>query len=88
MVVLPVSGWVMISAAATRRPFSWYGVFPLPYINIRDKAVGAFAHESHEVLGYAMIALLVLHVAAALKHHFLDRSRLIARMWPERAASR
>jgi cytochrome b561 len=89
MVVMPMSGWLMISAAAERKPLNWYGFFPLPYLPVQgQKGLGGFAHETHEVLGYAMIALLVLHVAAALKHHFLDNSRLLLRMWPHRAVSR
>ena len=83
VIVLPLTGWLMISAAAERRPFNWYGLFGLPYLPVQgNKALGGFSHEAHEVLGYVMIALIVLHVAAALKHHFADRTRLIARMWP------
>jgi cytochrome b561 len=89
MIVLPLTGWLMISAAAERRPFNWYGLFGLPYLPVQgNKALGGFSHEAHEVLGYVMIALIALHVAAALKHHFADRTRLIARMWPGGAAAR
>lgn len=88
MIVLPLSGWLMISAAGQRKPFSWYGLFGLPYLPVQgDKAMGGFAHETHEVLGYAMIALIALHVAAALKHHYFDQTRLLARMWPRRSAT-
>jgi cytochrome b561 len=90
MVVLPMSGWLMVSVSSHRKPLNWYGLFDLPYLPVQGaKAIGGFAHETHETLGYAMIALIVLHVAAALKHHYFDRTRLIARMWPaEVAASR
>lgn len=90
MVALPLTGWLFISAAAERKPFNWYGFFDLPYLPVQgDKALGAFNHEAHEILGFVMIGLIVLHVAAALKHHFADGSRLIARMWPGgNAASR
>ena len=85
MIVMPLSGWLMISAGAPRKPFSWYGMFDLPFLPVQgDKALGDAAHEAHEVLGYAMIALIVLHVLAALKHHFFDQTRLIHRMWPGR----
>ena len=88
MVVLPMSGWLMVSASAARKPLSWYGLFGLPYLPVEgDKALGGFAHEPHEILGYAMIALIVLHVAAALKHHYGDRTRLLARMWPGQVAA-
>ena len=87
MLALPLSGWTMISAAASHRPLTWYGLFELPYLPVQGaRAVGNMAHEVHEVLGYAMIALLALHVLAALKHHFLDGTRLMMRMWPGQVA--
>ena len=87
MIAIPVTGWLMISAPAERRPFHWYGVFDLPYLPVQgNKSLGDFAHEGHEILGYAMIALLVLHVAGALKHHFADAPGFIRRMWPARGA--
>jgi cytochrome b561 len=88
MVVMPLSGWLMISAPAERKPLLWYGFFDLPYLPVQGhKTLGGFAHETHEVLGYALIALIVLHAGAALKHHFFDQSRLITRMWPGRVAA-
>lgn len=89
MIVLPLTGWLMVSASATRRPFNWYGLFDLPFLPVQgNKAFGGFSHEAHELLGYATIALLSLHILAALKHHFFDGTRLIARMWPGPAAIR
>jgi cytochrome b561 len=89
MIILPLTGWLMISASETRRPFSWYWLFDLPYLPVRgDKALGGFAHEAHEVLGYTMIALLLLHISAAIKHHFIDNTRLISRMLPGKTAAR
>jgi len=90
MVILPLSGWLMVSASTSRKPLSWYGLFGLPYLPVQgDKALGGVAHETHETLGYVMIALIALHLTAALKHHYADRTRLIARMWPGQfAASR
>ncbi|HEU4967495.1 cytochrome b [Sphingomonas sp.] len=88
MIVLPLSGWLMVSASANRKPLNWYGLFGLPYLPFEgDKAVRGFAHEAHEILGYTMMALIVLHVAAALKHHYSDRTRLLARMWPGQVAA-
>jgi cytochrome b561 len=89
MVALPLTGWLFISAAAERKPFSWYGLFGLPYLPVQgDKAVGGSMHEAHEILGYALIALIVLHIAAALKHQFFDGTREIARMWPGASVTR
>lgn len=83
MIGIPVSGWLMISAAGERRPFHWYGFFDLPYLPVQgNEAVGSSAHGAHEVLGYALIALLALHVLGALKHHFSDAPGFMRRMWP------
>ena len=87
MIAIPVSGWMMSSASANRRPFNWFGLFDLPFLPIQgNKMLGGFGHEAHEILGYTMIALIVLHVVAALKHQFFDDARLFARMWPGRRA--
>lgn len=88
MIVMPMSGWLMSSAAASRKPFSWYGYFDLPFLPVQgNKAVGGIAHDMHEVLGYALIALIILHVVAALKHHFADDTQLLWRMWPKAGAA-
>lgn len=86
MIAMPLSGWLMVSAAEKRRPFNFFGLFDLPFLPVQgDKALGGLGHDAHGILGYLLLALVVLHVAAALKHHFFDRTRLIARMWPGQA---
>jgi cytochrome b561 len=88
MVAIPVSGWLMISAASPRRPFYWYGGFDLPYLPVEgQKGVQVVAHDLHEWLGWLMIGLLALHIGAALKHHFVDDQGFIGRMWPGRSAA-
>ncbi len=81
MMVLPLTGWAMVSGTDKRRPLDWFGVFDIPYLPV-SKAVGGVGHELHEVLGWAMLALVVLHVAAALKHHFVSRDTVLTRMIP------
>lgn len=89
MIVMPLTGWLMTSASTSRKPFSWYGFFELPFLPVQgNKAVGGFAHEAHEILGYALIGLIILHLLAALKHHFIGDARLIWRMWPRADAAR
>ena len=85
MVALPVTGWLMISAATPRRPFSWYYAFDLPFLPVEgQKGVQIFAHDAHEILFYVLLALLVLHVAGALKHHFEGGRTFLFRMLPGR----
>lgn len=83
MIALPVSGWAMISAASPRRPFTWYALFDMPYLPVEgNKAINLAAHEAHELLFYVFLALLVLHLAGALKHHFSDGRTFLFRMMP------
>jgi cytochrome b561 len=83
IILVPVSGWVMVSAAEKRRPLTWFGVFDIPYLPVaQDRIAAAGAGNAHELLAFVMIGLLVLHIGAALKHHYLDRDNTLARMLP------
>jgi len=79
MIAMPVSGWVMTSAGT--RPLSWFGLFEIPKLPV-DKAAGALGSQAHGVLGWVMLALVVLHVAAALRHWLILRDGVFARMAP------
>ena len=80
LLVLPLSGWAMVSGAK-RNPLDWFGLFPIPYLPI-SPSLAHQGHEAHEVLGFAMLGLVALHIAAALRHHFLLRDGMLARMLP------
>ena len=81
LVALPLSGWVMVSGPQGRRPLSWFGAFDLPYLPVTSLAAEGAA-KAHGLLGWVMLALVLLHVAAALRHHLLLRDRVLARMLP------
>lgn len=81
LIAVPLSGWIMSSNPARPRPFDWFGVFELPLLPVSGSAAAA-AHESHEILGLLTAALVVMHVAAALRHHFLRRDNAVVRMAP------
>jgi len=83
MLLVPLSGWAMVSASAKRFPISYFGFFDVPYLPVaQSKALSGLTHEAHELLGFAMIGLIGLHVLAALKHHYFDRDDVLARMLP------
>ena len=81
LLALPVSGWMLSSNPARLNPMSWFGLFLIPPLPISG-AVARLGHEAHGVLGYALIALIILHVAAALRHHFLLHDTVLGRMAP------
>jgi cytochrome b561 len=81
---IPLSGWLMSSAEGFQTV--WFGVLPLPDLIGKDKALGDVLTEVHETLNFTMLALVVLHVAAALKHHFIDHQPFLQRMsWGRKA---
>lgn len=78
MLALMVSGY-LISTADGRaiEVFNWFSVPSL----VQKKGMEDVAGEVHEILAYLTIAVVALHAAASLKHHFIDRSRILTRMW-------
>ncbi|GMU42420.1 MAG: cytochrome b [Xanthomonadales bacterium] len=80
LLAMPLSGWLQNSAAGF--PLTWFGLFKVPALIARDKAAFAFWQQAHEWLSWALMALIVLHVLAALKHHYLDRDDALKRILP------
>lgn len=86
MFALPLSGWAMVSSGKIVYPMSWYGLFAVPPLPLQRAQHETF-ESVHGLLGWVVLALIVLHVAAALKHHYFDRDNLLARMWPGRGVT-
>lgn len=78
MLVVPFSGWLMSSAKGFQTV--WFGVLPLPNLVSKDKALGELLAEVHESLNWILLVLVGIHVASALKHHFIDRDDLLSRV--------
>jgi len=79
---VPLVGWAYSSAAGF--PVVLFGVLPLPDFISPDKGLADLIKPWHKLSAFALAALVVLHVAAALKHQWIDRDRLINRMLPGR----
>jgi cytochrome b561 len=77
---MPLSGWLMSSASNI--PVSWFGLVQLPDFVQPDRELKLRFHDVHVWLSYALYALAGLHVAAALKHQFVDKDGLVLRMLP------
>lgn len=85
MIALPLTGWMMNSASPYKLEFfGWFEVPSLPVLpDLPNKdEVRHGLGEAHESLATIMIALLILHVAGALKHHFVNRDNVLRRMMP------
>lgn len=80
---VPLVGWAYSSAAGF--PVVLFGVLPLPDFVPVDKALAAALKPWHKGLAFALGALVLLHLAAVLKHQLMDRDGLLARMGLGRA---
>jgi len=80
--VVPLIGWAYSSAAGF--PVVVFGLLPLPDFVSPDKDLAALIKPWHEISAFALAGLVVLHVAAALKHQLIDRDGLMGRMLPRR----
>ena len=89
MIGLPLSGWALVSSAPPpyNFPIHWFGLFDWPYLPVlseienKESVSHAFG-EVHEILANVTIFLLALHVGGALKHHFVNKDDVLARMIP------
>ncbi|MGJ8563704.1 MAG: cytochrome b [Alphaproteobacteria bacterium] len=84
MIGIPLAGWIMVSASVTQISTKIFKIVPWPDFPgvTRSEAFGSFMKDVHEYMAYAAIVLLVLHVGAALKHHFKDKDDVLTRMLP------
>jgi cytochrome b561 len=80
MLALPITGWLMSSAAGI--PVSFLELFTLPDLIGRDDALFQRLIAVHEALAWALIVLFAVHAGAALRHHFTFRDDTLRRMLP------
>ena len=78
--LVPLSGWIYSSATGVQ--VIYLGLFPLPDLVAKDKALAAVLRATHLTLNLVLFVLICVHAAAALKHHFADRDNVLTRMLP------
>lgn len=77
---MPISGWVLNSAAGF--PLRWFNLFNLPSIAAKSESLHELAEEVHEWLFWTLIAVALVHAAAAVYHHVFRQDATLARMLP------
>ncbi|RUR11128.1 cytochrome b [Legionella sp. km772] len=78
MLAMPISGWLMSSAAGLAPSF--FGLFTLPNLVAPNDELREWFAFVHEWLAYGLIAIISVHTLAALKHHFIDKDDILRRM--------
>ncbi len=81
LLAMPLVGWAASSAAG--RDIVWFGLFNWPLLPVGGgREFAGQLMDLHELAAKLLIALVVLHVLGALKHHFIDRDNVLHRMIP------
>jgi cytochrome b561 len=78
----PLTGWLFSSASGFQTVYLW--LVPIPDLLSKDKALADALRLAHKSINYTMAAVIVVHAAAALKHHFIDKDDVLRRMLPSR----
>jgi cytochrome b561 len=79
MIVMPVSGY--LGSSFTKYPIKYFG-YALPHWGWDAPALKEITSQVHLVTAWIFVALIALHVTAALKHRFHDRDGVFERMFP------
>ena len=84
MIGIPLSGWAMVSASTLNIKTKLFKLIPWPHIPAisPSEALEKSLKNAHEWLAILVFLLLLLHVGAALKHHFKDKDHVLGRMIP------
>ncbi len=77
---MPVTGWMMSSAK--NYSVSWFGLFTWPDLIGKNERAFDILRNTHETLSWLLLATLILHILAALKHHFWNKDEVLKRMLP------
>jgi cytochrome b561 len=77
---MPLTGWMMSSAK--NYSVSWFGLFTWPNLIAQNDAAFDFLKATHDLLSDVLLVIAILHILAALKHHFWNKDDVFLRMLP------
>jgi cytochrome b561 len=80
LVAVPLSGWIYSSSTGVQ--VNYLGLFPLPDLVAKDRELAVTLRAVHVTLNFTLAAVVCVHIAGALKHHFADRDLVLMRMLP------
>ncbi|WP_068081204.1 cytochrome b [Polycladidibacter stylochi] len=85
MIAMPLSGWIMVSTSPLNIPTLMFGLFEIPHLPIAgvfgDKgSISSLMATLHKICAYGLCLLITIHIAAALKHHFYSKDKVLLRI--------
>lgn len=75
-----IAGWFLAGSGRATLDYYLFGIVPMPNMLGTNSPYHGFFEEAHELLAYGVIALVVVHIAAALWHAHVKRDGVMARM--------
>lgn len=81
MIILPLAGWIILSAAG--KPIPFFG-FELPALTGQNIELSKQLKGTHELVGKIGYFLIAAHAAAALIHHYVQKDNTLTRMLPKK----
>ncbi|MGL4237241.1 cytochrome b [Tabrizicola sp.] len=84
IIIMPVSG--IVASVFRGRAIDVFGLFEIP-AQAENPGIAGLAGQIHEFVGIGLAVVIAIHVAAALKHHVVDKDATLTRMLTGRAAS-
>ena len=85
MIGVPLLGWLLVSASPKGFPTTWFNLFPIPNLPVAASKESAELFTTlHEITAFGFAALILLHIGAALHHHFGRKDDILRRMLPAR----
>lgn len=78
LILMPLSGWLMSSASAIS--VSWFNLFQLPDLVAANEGLKEFFEDAHEIFATLLFVLALIHVAAAIKHTFINHDGVLRRI--------
>ena len=80
LIVMPITGYLFVTLRGIE--LSYLGLFDVPALVMPDKPMGELFGAIHASLQWVIYALALMHIGAALHHHFLRRNDVLTRMLP------
>ncbi|HET7033181.1 MAG TPA: cytochrome b [Casimicrobiaceae bacterium] len=80
MLAVPISGWLFSSASGVQ--VIYLGLVALPNLVPKDDSLAGTLKSVHFALNFTLLALVLVHAGAALRHHVVERDRVLQRMLP------
>ncbi len=81
VILMTLSGWMMSTAGGHPTSFWWLFDINMPWV-AKSKPLSHFAGDVHLWLAWIITALLVIHVLAAIQHHYIHKNNILKRILP------